>query len=637
MRIKRLHIKNYRAFADEVIELGDYNCFVGMNGAGKSTVLCALNVFFQEKSNSTDVQKLSEEDFHKKNVKEPIELTVAFRDLSEEAKNTLSDYVRNDELIVIAVATYDPAISGAKVKQFGVRMGISRFAPYFKSLGDKLSAKELKAIYDGLRVDFRELPEKTSSTDARTQALREYEAARQDLHEPQRSQDEFYGISGSSKLRPYVQWVYIPAVKDAADEQVEGRDTAFGRLLARTVRQRVNFKQEVEQIELAARNSICELMNKNLIELGAIGRSLTRRLSEWSHPDASIEVAWDDAPVTVREPTARAYGAEGGFTGNLSRFGHGFQRAYLLALLQEVATSDDEDGPTLILGCEEPELYQHPPQARHLSGLLRELSTANAQILVSTHSPYFVSAEAFEDVRVVRKDLQGVSTVCSLSYEMFANAYAAARLERLARPAAIMAQLGECLRPHLNEMFFARKLVIVEGGEDAAYILSWAVMSAQLSSLRKQGVHVVAVDGKSNILRPLLVAQGLGIPVFVVFDSDGGVEGERRALHEKDNSAILRALGVDPSNTFPLEVTRGSNYTQWPRDLGAQVKQDLQDTLEADLLAKIYEEARCDCGQAKSLEKNNMFIQSLVRRAYERGGRSASLMQLCNQLVSDEW
>jgi hypothetical protein len=65
---------------------------------------------------------------------------------------------------------------------------------------------------------------------------------------------------------------------------------------------------------------------------------------------------------------------EGKFKGSLTRFGHGLQRSFLLAILQELASieaSSEEDNKsqnrTLIFGCEEPELYQHPPQARHLS------------------------------------------------------------------------------------------------------------------------------------------------------------------------------------------------------------------------------------------------------------------------------
>jgi predicted ATP-dependent endonuclease of OLD family len=83
--------------------------------------------------------------------------------------------------------------------------------------------------------------------------------------------------------------------------------------------------------------------------------------------------------------------------------GHGLQRSYLLALLQELAGSEAVDAPTLILGCEEPELYQHPPQARHLADVFIELATGNNQILVTTHSPLFVSGDGFENTRLVRR------------------------------------------------------------------------------------------------------------------------------------------------------------------------------------------------------------------------------------------
>lgn len=49
--IKKLHIKNFRSIVDETIELKDFNCFVGKNDSGKSNVLKALNLFF---NNNTD-------------------------------------------------------------------------------------------------------------------------------------------------------------------------------------------------------------------------------------------------------------------------------------------------------------------------------------------------------------------------------------------------------------------------------------------------------------------------------------------------------------------------------------------------------------------------------------------------------
>jgi AAA15 family ATPase/GTPase len=53
MIIKNIRIENFRSFNDETISLNRYSCFVGSNGAGKSTVLAALNVFFLEKPSTT--------------------------------------------------------------------------------------------------------------------------------------------------------------------------------------------------------------------------------------------------------------------------------------------------------------------------------------------------------------------------------------------------------------------------------------------------------------------------------------------------------------------------------------------------------------------------------------------------------
>ncbi|MEA3207492.1 MAG: putative ATP-dependent endonuclease of the family [Chthoniobacter sp.] len=108
MKIISVRIEKFRSFKDETIEFNDYNCLVGPNGAGKSTVLNALNVFFRNSSaSSVDLLELCEEDFHCKDTSNPIRITVTFGDLSEDATTALKDYVRQDVLVVAAVAAYE--------------------------------------------------------------------------------------------------------------------------------------------------------------------------------------------------------------------------------------------------------------------------------------------------------------------------------------------------------------------------------------------------------------------------------------------------------------------------------------------------------------------------------------------------
>lgn len=48
--IKSIHIKNFRSIVDETIDLMDFCCFVGKNDSGKSNILKALNLFFNDET-----------------------------------------------------------------------------------------------------------------------------------------------------------------------------------------------------------------------------------------------------------------------------------------------------------------------------------------------------------------------------------------------------------------------------------------------------------------------------------------------------------------------------------------------------------------------------------------------------------
>lgn len=148
MKIESLRIENFRAFKDETIEFDDYTSFVGPNGVGKSTVFHALNLFFrQSKDSQTDLLKLSANDFHHANKSQPIRITVTFSSLSDQAKEELADYVRQDKLIITAIAVYDAITEKADVKQFGNRLGMEEFRKFFEADKSGAKAAELKEIF----------------------------------------------------------------------------------------------------------------------------------------------------------------------------------------------------------------------------------------------------------------------------------------------------------------------------------------------------------------------------------------------------------------------------------------------------------------------------------------------------------
>ena len=130
MKLEKLRIENFRSFRDETICFDEYTCLVGSNGAGKSSVLTALNVFFRNTASAaTNVANLSKEDFHHYRTDLPAKITLTFKHLSEEAQKDLQAYYRQDRLTVSAKADWNETTETAEVRQFGVRMVMRDFAP----------------------------------------------------------------------------------------------------------------------------------------------------------------------------------------------------------------------------------------------------------------------------------------------------------------------------------------------------------------------------------------------------------------------------------------------------------------------------------------------------------------------------
>lgn len=633
MRIERIRIKNFRSFNDVEVCFSPYTSLVGPNGAGKSTILCALNIFFREmESATTNLIDLDAEDFHASKTDEPIEITVTFTDLGEAAKKDFAAYYRQDVLTITAKATFDNTTGKATVKQFGQRSIMAAFKGFFDLYDSGKFASELKAEYERIRTQFPDLP-KITTKDAMRDALRAYEDAHSEQCTLTSTEDQFYGFSrGGHRLARYVQWVYVPAVKDATKENIEAKNTALGKILARTVRAKVKFDEDIKKLKDETIIQYREIINAQQGVLDDISKALSMRLAQWAHPEATARIAWaDDArKVQVEEPVARLLAGEGSFEGELARFGHGLQRSYLLALLQELVSSDDANAPCLILGCEEPELYQHPPQARHLSSVLQEISINNTQVIVTTHSPYFISGKGFESVRMVRRDLVAKhSKVAQVTFDYIAKRVAEITGKTPTSTLTQRARLQQALQPQLNEMFFTSRLVLVEGIEDIAYITSWMMLSNRWDEFRCSGCHIVAANGKSYLIEPAIIAIALNIPTFVIFDADGN-KTNQRIPHERDNKALLRVLGGNDADPFPVATVWGDSYVQWPNNLG--------DTLIADIGSAVWDqtfsEATKELGNPEgSYIKNPVHIGNHLETLKEKGYVPTSLDQLCQELI----
>jgi len=635
MRIKSVRIQNFRAFQDQTIELNPYTCFVGPNGAGKSTILCALNVFFRETRDAkTNLFQLQEEDFHLKDTSRPVKITVTFCDLSSDAQKDFKHYFRSGELVVSAVASFNPQSGRADVVQHGSRLVMPGFARFFELLNAKELVAALKAEYVNVRATFVDLPP-PGTKEAMIGALRHHEESHPEECSLIESPAEFYGFSkGAGLLEKYVEWIYVPAVKDASTEQAESKNNAFSRLVSRAVHAKVQFDDALREIRESANEHYGSLLDANTSALAELSEALQSRIAHWAHPDARVEIMWDrdpDSSVSIKDPTLRVRAGEDGFLGDLSRFGHGLQRSYLLALLQELFESESA-GPAMILACEEPELYQHPPQARHLASVLVDLSAHESQVLVSTHSPTFIGGEVFEDVRVVRKAGGSSRAIVKQSkYDKVAARIAQATGRACQRREGMAALLHRSLQREINEMFFGNRFVLVEGVEDAAYISAYIHLSGGSEAFRRGGQILIPAHGKSHMLEPIAVPLEMELSCLVIFDADGRENRQQqRQQHEADNLRILRILGMNDPQAFTAETLWLDNCVVWPNKLSDLVESEVG----AELWSRSKQQADERWGHAGNLAKNPLHIGSILHTAWEAGGRSQTLEKLCQRILA---
>lgn len=650
MRIASVRIRNFRGFSDQTIQFGDYTSLVGPNGGGKSSVLTALNVFFRNTTHaSTDLLKLEREDFHHRNTDEPVVITVTFADLSPDAQEEFKDYFRHGQLVISSVANWSDDDGYATVQQYGQRLGMEDFRSYFRAEGDGEPVAELKKLYASLKNKYPELPIANTKA-AMGEALHNYEAAHTDKCALIPSQDQFYGVSkGADRLEKFVQWVFVPAVKDATTEQLEAKRSALGQLLERTVRTKVNFEESLEQLRLELGTKYLAMLDAQKHTLQEVSESLNQRLREYAHPDTNLTLQWQydrQGAFKIAEPLAEVTAGEGEFHGKLARFGHGLQRSFLLALLEALAGYGDAKGPRLILGCEEPELYQHPPQARHLASVIQKLTGKGSQVIVCTHSPYFVSGSAVESIRSIRRDGPKSSSRChSIALVELGDLISKARQEALPNHSETLLKVQQALQPALNEIFFTDVLILVEGVEDVAYISSYLTLLDLWDEFRKLGCHLVPAGGKSALSKPLAVARGLKIPTFVVFDSDrhecvavpGDSEerkekkAQKRSMHERDNLTVLRLSGVEAPEPFPLETLWRENVVMWNSEIGKVVAEDFG----ADAWTQIGQNVRAKYGvEQGDFNKNSLFIGYRLTEAWEHGKRTGTLEALCKAILA---
>ncbi len=640
MFLSRIRVKNFRSILDETLACDRLTALVGRNGAGKSSFLRALELFYEPAATVKD------EDFYAENTDCEIEIAVTFSELSASARDHFRSYLDGDTLTVTRVFRGGTSGTG------GTYHGMRRQCPDFSDVREAPSKQETNRRYKALREEpaYSVLPA-ARSADAARAALEKWEAENPTLCVPMRDEGQFFGFRNVARgyLGRYTSFIRVPAVRDALTDATEGRDSHLTAIMNLITRSALSERSDIESFQQEIQARYEELLDpEGLPELLNLGERLTQTLSRYA-PEASASLTWSGfAPIQIAMPSAEVRLSEDGYESAVGQTGHGLQRAFIFTMLehlvgsqkQPVAASEASDQaeriPNVVFAIEEPEIYQHPGRQRHLASVLLKLAegsvpgvAASTQVIYTTHAPLFVGLDRFDKVRVLRKrsideGRPAATAVASVTLEEIARRLASlyGRLPGTYTSESLRPRMQALMTPWMNEGFFADVVALVEGEGDRLALL--AVAEAEGCDLEALGVCVVPCNGKPNMDRPAMVFQSLGIATYLVWDNDRD-KGDAAA---EANKVLLGLVG--------------GRIEDWPvgvRDTHACLEGNLERALRQEIGEALFLELVDECRELfgmsrREAQKNAVVLKTVIEKASLRDCRSSTLAEIVGRLAA---
>ena len=644
MIIHALRTKHFRCLHEFEIKFEPLTALLGRNGAGKSCVLHALSVFYDISAS------ISEEDFYDRDIEVPIEISVTFGQLRPDELTEFASYISDEKLVVTKrIVAEDGRITQ---RYYAALPQYRRFVEIRNSEGAAAKRSAWNEFVDS--GEFPELQKATSAAQV-VEYMAAFEAEHQDLLEPIEKEEQFFGPPniGGGKLDNHTRYVLVPAVRDVSDELTERRGSSLSQLLDVIVLRRIESREDIGRRRAEIETQIRELFDpSNLPELRQLGSDISVLLGRF-FPGAELVLDWAEVQVPdMSLPTASSRLVEDEFEGDIDKKGHGLQRALLITLLQYLAqipmaestTSEQSAGeetqpdktaarsvrPSLILAIEEPELYLHPLRCKYLAGLFAELtrlegdaSVPRNQIIYSSHSPHFVDLRYFERIRILRKTKPPELQVAVSNASSFPIMSAIQRLAAVAdldpgevTEQSFKAHILPVMSSATNEGFFADLVVLVEGLGDAGVLAK--LQDLMMKDWVSLGVAIIPIEGKTKLDRPAIVFQGMGIPVYVVFDGDRQQRGTKQEAEAiQMNRRLLRLLG-SPEEDFPKTHVKPT-WTVFEND----IENELERELGNDVYLRLGENVADEFGfhRPSQVTKNFHCSARLIELAYEEGRR----------------
>lgn len=390
MRIRSLILENFRSYKDRnVITFSELTGFIGRNDAGKSTILEALDIFFEG-----GVAKIEPADASMSGNPRNVRIAVVFDEfpnqliLDSNALTTLqAEHLLNADGFLEIHKVFNCANQTPKpvISAFAVHPTTSEAADILQK-----SQRDLRNI-------IRERGLENNCNQAENPSMRQ----------------AIYQSIGGLNVQPRE----VP-LNDENGKAIWGALQSYMPIFALFQSDRPSNDQDPE-VQNPMKVAIEQALESLEPQLDAITAEVHRRAQETAHRTLSKlrerypEIASTLEPKFKKPSWKNIFKldleADNGIL--LNKRGSGVRRLVLLSFFQAEAEkrrseADSASGPRrrVIYAIEEPETSQHPDSQEQIISALRALADAGDQVVITTHVPALAALIPLESLRFVDRD-----------------------------------------------------------------------------------------------------------------------------------------------------------------------------------------------------------------------------------------
>lgn len=547
MEFKKITIKNFKSIKCAEIELTKLVCIVGENNSGKSSILKAIDLFFNG-------GKISDSEYYNK--ANEIELIADFESIEESDILKLEDQHRDKikDIILDGKITFSRVYSLDNDSRLRYYKWIPKDERFNKDKPFKIieesSAAQARPVLQELLPEYGERFEGLTNKVQLKEALNSIIRGMDISQKKQELSDLPTGISNSLKaLFPDI--IYIEAIKDINDEVKTKESATFGKiisLLMKSVQSNDSFIEIQESF-----NKLKSLLNKYENENGEIEDNRIKQVKDVeqlirgylsdSFPNIDLEIIIPPPELKNVFNTAGIL-LNDGVLDKIETKGDGIKRSVLFALLRsyvDISKSNTAgDSLDYIFLFEEPELFLHPSAQKILFDTLTMISDKH-YVFITTHSPTFFQPESIGTfIKISKNSIEGETPFAELKTVNF--------LTQMPLKEAFKAICYE----NNSAAFFAKKVLLVEGDSDLIFFRHLSKLLNPDWNFETKNIPIIRIYGKSNINKMEQFFRNFNIEVFTILDRDALFDGFE-LLNVTEQTTAMREKFITTLDKYVIE------------------------------------------------------------------------------------